>query len=910
MINRDIVFSFADNKYEHILEDTKDVFFAREYIYNFAFNFTVNHLESPINHIIIYKNGEVYNDYKINQRSSTKYEIKDDNWLGFGNYNYAVELILEGGKIFKNDFYFKIVYSNVEDKIKIRSFSTYGLHENYSYLDIILNLETEYQIDKVLLYNHIAPLTEIDEHSRISEESDYNNHYDTRDIKWSYLGQMEIKDHQYYYTHFSFDTTLKETRTVLYKAVIITTNGITKPIILSTLIYPNSLSLNTISYLHEDTDKEYGIYGGIVGVINNTIDDTSKDIVNPEYDGKVFEMVIDKREKYNGFVEIKIGDYLFHAEKFSTQYLRKKYKKHATNKDPNKFEFIGKGIITKVIDKDRKIIHKDTCSFNILLSCGDDIFTSFVITPQHDNSLALSTSKTGNKIVKYSKNKINIEFDSTYVDNTVDENALDGYFTLNKKNYDLNFIPVGTSLASSTITVPKKVKLPITESQEKYFDCDYITYNDKYFFFVNFDEFGVHIIQYDGINYDKYDFNVRLTQNTINYVKEHDICCFDKKDNLLIKFINFDGRNIFQKVIIENYELTVINCNDMITNIYGELKSKLMSYIQNLPTITKDGVEYELKYNNTTSSYKTKDYYYKDMGYTDYNLKFSAQMFFYKITIPVIVKFQNKTTNVNIKFNANIDVTCREDFLIYDDNISEGNPRYDIDIENINLNYHYIGDGWNLIPQIGYESLNNKYFIKVSKPFKTKNIDDYAIFRNCNIYYGGINLYSAKPQDFYGNDDTREHFVYKDLCRARIYEMDENTYVILNWLKGKLIKTTINIILKKQIGQEIIETDIHFNDIYSYAQQQLTSFSVLLSKSYLYDTIERDMYVFSISDFNKLYYGGYDNVYHEMKNITSISGIPNDNRYGYMAKYSYQYPLNIKNRNTYMNDMVINEKGE
>ena len=47
-----------------------------------------------------------------------------------------------------------------------------------------------------------------------------------------------------------------------------------------------------------------------------------------------------------------------------------------------------------------------------------------------------------------------------------------------------------------------------------------------------------------------------------------------------------------------------------------------------------------------------------------------------------------------------------------------------------------------------------------------------------------------------------------------------------------------------------------------------------------------------------------------MKNITSISGIPNDNRYGYMAKYSYQYPLNIKNRNTYMNDMVINEKGE
>ena len=285
-------------------------------------------------------------------------------------------------------------------------------------------------------------------------------------------------------------------------------------------------------------------------------------------------------------------------------------------------------------------------------------------------------------------------------------------------------------------------------------------------------------------------------------------------------------------------------------------------------------------------------------------------MFFYKITIPVIVKFQNKTTNVNIKFNANIDVTCREDFLIYDDNISEGNPRYDIDIENINLNYHYIDEGLNLMPQIGYESLNNKYFIKVSKPFKTKNIDDYAIFRNCNIYYGGINLYSAKPQDFYGNDDKRENFVYKDLCRARIYEMDEHTYVILNWLKGKLIKTTIDILLKKQINQEIIETDIHFNDIYSYAQQQLTSFSVLLSKSYLYDTIERDMYVFSISDFNKLYYGGYDNVYHEMKNITSISGIPNDNRYGYMAKYSYQYPLNIKNRNTYMNDMVINEKGE
>ena len=129
-------------------------------------------------------------------------------------------------------------------------------------------------------------------------------------------------------------------------------------------------------------------------------------------------------------------------------------------------------------------------------------------------------------------------------------------------------------------------------------------------------------------------------------------------------------------------------------------------------------------------------------------------------------------------------------------------------------------------------------------------------------------------------------------------------------MNGKLIRTTVNVLLKKQIGQEIIDTDVYYNDLYTYSQKQLQSFDMLLSKAYLYDTVERDMYIFSISDFDKLYCGGYDNVYHQMQSITSLSGIVNDDRKGYAFKYSYQYPLNIKNRNLYLNDMVINEKGE
>ena len=910
MVNRDIVFSFDENKYEHLMEDIKDVWVAREYIYNFTFNFTVNNLEAPINNIIIYKNGEVYKDYKINQRSSIKYEIKDDNWLGFGNYNYAVELILEGGRTFKNDFYFKIVYSNVLDDIKVRSFSTYGLHENYSYLDIILNLQTEYQIDKILLYTHILPLTEIDEHSRISKESLTNNHYDSVDIKWSYLGTMEIKDYQYFYRQLLFDTTLKEVRTVLYKAVIITTNGITKPVIMSTLIQPNSLSLNQISYMNADTDEQYGIYGGIVGKIDNNLDNNADvNLVNPEYNGKIFEMVIDKRDKYKNFIEIKVDNYLFHAEKFSTEYLRKKFRKHATNKNPNSFVFKGKGIITKVIDVYRNIVHKDICTFVISLYCGDDIFTSFTIQPQHDNTLVLSTRKTGNSIVKYSKDKTNITFDSTYIDKTVDADALTGYFTLNKKKNELTFNYPTSDYTSETIPSISKMPVPIGTLNEKYFQYDYVAYNDTYFFFVKFDEVGIHLVQYDGTNYDKFDYDVRLTEETLQYVRTHDIGCFDKKDNLTLKFLNFDGKSILQKVMVENYELSVINCNDMVTNIYGSLRTKLVAYIQDIPDIIVDGVTYELKY-NTKSAYKTISYGFVDMGYTDFNLKFSAQMFSYKIKIPIIAKFNNSSTNVNFRFNADMEVTCREDCLIYDDNFSEGNPRYDIDIDNVNVTYHAKDNGLNLIPQTGYESLNDRFFVKVSKPYKTKSIDDYAIFRNCNLYYGSINLYAPKPQDFYGNTDKRTSFTYKDLCRARVYEINENIYIILNRVNGKLIRTTVNVLLKKQIGQEIIDTDVYYNDLYTYSQKQLQSFDMLLSKAYLYDTVERDMYIFSISDFDKLYCGGYDNVYHQMQSITSLSGIVNDDRKGYAFKYSYQYPLNIKNRNLYLNDMVINEKGE
>ena len=86
------------------------------------------------------------------------------------------------------------------------------------------------------------------------------------------------------------------------------------------------------------------------------------------------------------------------------------------------------------------------------------------------------------------------------------------------------------------------------------------------------------------------------------------------------------------------------------------------------------------------------------------------------------------------------------------------------------------------------------------------------------------------------------------------------------------------------------------------------AFENVLQQAYLYETTQRTMYIFSISDDEKLYVGGIDDKYRQMEQIPSISGTPSKVRNSFMLSYNYLYPLNIKNRSTYLLDLRVSDR--
>lgn len=898
MLNKDITFSldsYDKKKFKHEVYDHKDVFYSREYIYNFKFTVNIDKNEMPINHLIIYRNGEPYNNCKIIQVGNKSYEVKDDVWIRYGNTCYGVDVVLEGGKTYHNYFYLKILQSYQPNDIRFISFATYGLHENYSMLDVIANIQTKYQIDRVLLYEHICPLTEIDEKSRIYKISETNERYDSKEIKWNYLGKMDLVNHQYRFRYMLFDTSLTENRTVLYKAVVVTTNEVRRSAIMSTIIKPNTMSVNIFTYMNTETKERYDIYGGCVGRIDAKIDEYD----NPEYNGKIFQLLIDKRDDEQNYLKLLVGDdYKFEADNYHIEYKRKKFNRVQTNRDPNIFEIYGDGLATKVINEERDLYRRDNCRFLVTLYCGEDTFVSFKITPLNDNNLAVNTNKTENNIVKYSYNGESKIMDKQYLDKTVDVNAIQGYYTYNRKTENLIFTDIDTKEQHITIIPDKPKELLFQE-------FDYITYNDKYFFFVNLDNKGIHITRYDGVNIDKIEYFTEIIKSSLDWIKSQQILSFDKNNNLNLKFISSNGSNFLKKIVVENNDLSVIDYSDMLVNVFNDIRKQMLNYVDNLNSVTVGKVEYIIKASNV---YDTLEHKFEDMGYTDFNLKFTTQYFTYQIKFPIDVKFLNKTTNVYVHFQTSMTVTCREDVIFYETNYSLGNPRFDIDIDSINLTYHYIDNGKNLIPQIGYEKLNQKYFLKFSQPVNTYTKEDYAIFKRCDIYNGGVSLYKINPEDVYGNGTKEKTFRYSDLCRLRIFMLNYKEYMIMRFMGDKCIMTVVNVELKEQISQETITTDMYFDSLFYFTKEQLVSLDDLLSSAYLYDSVKRKMYICALSDCYVLAVGGtYDTSFHNMEKSTSLSGIPLDNMKTYLSEYEFSYPLNIKNRNHYLNDIVFSE---
>ena len=205
------------------------------------------------------------------------------------------------------------------------------------------------------------------------------------------------------------------------------------------------------------------------------------------------------------------------------------------------------------------------------------------------------------------------------------------------------------------------------------------------------------------------------------------------------------------------------------------------------------------------------------------------------------------------------------------------------------------------------ELMNDRYYLKFEKSMSSKNKDDYGIYRICNIYNKTILLYKLSTEDVYGAGTTNKEFRYSDLCHAKIVSIDYKTAYILNYYNDELIVSKLDLANLKRISQYKFKTNMIFDALYEYTDEQLLNFESLLSNSYKYDSVARTMNILSTSDYPQLYIGGIDKRKVKMKEIGSINGEIDKDAHGFMLEYNYNYPLNLKNRSTYLLDISINK---
>jgi hypothetical protein len=273
--------------------------------------------------------------------------------------------------------------------------------------------------------------------------------------------------------------------------------------------------------------------------------------------------------------------YKFEAENYNLVYV-KPYNKNQTNKTPNIFDISGEGTIRYVMDEN--ITKYDTCRFTMRITCGDDYFCSFNIQAQNDNELTLTTKVTANNIIRYSEDGNTKYLEAVYEDKTTSEKTTTGFMVYN----------VADKLNPFSLYDLDMVKRPvIIEKAQDYFDkAQYIMYNDKSFYFINYSELGIHIVKYDGINYDTIDYKVDLYNPTLEYL-QHNMCMgFDVNSNLRMRFVNSDNQSALEKISVEDSTLNVIDCGEMITSIYNTIRTNLLKYIDDIGYIVSENTKY------------------------------------------------------------------------------------------------------------------------------------------------------------------------------------------------------------------------------------------------------------------------------------------------------------------------------
>lgn len=868
MYNKDITFELS-NKYKHEVYCNVDNFYCNEYVYDFKFNVIINNNTIPIKQIIVYKNGVIYNDVQILETGNNLYTIYDNKIIRKGNVVFSIKVLLNNGESYINSFNFKITNSYVFNDIKINNFSTYGLHENFNYLNILLNVSTQYNIDDVSLYR-----------------KELNS-------SWVYLGKMILNDNNYFYKDLLFDLSMKNDKEILYKVKITTSNGLIRTKIISSLIKTNTFSLNTLVILNDDNDKLKELYGGLSGRISNVLS---------EFNNDIFQLIIDKRNTDYVSIDIKHNNcqYTMSGEKLKISQAND-YTKTPTNLNPNIYDVSGHGIIKYFIDINTT--KYDQCSFTIRIICGDDYYVIFSIKADNDDTLSLNSEKTLNNVIKYSEDGKSQYLDYVFVDKTVVDNTNQlGFFTYNQLNKEMKFVKYSSNI--------EYVDMKINKSS-KYFECDYIAYNLSNFYFITFLETGIKIIQYDGINFDTMEFTIPLFTQTLSHLKTHIPFTFDNNDNLKFNFYNFDNINALQRVSIVNNEISIVDYSSLLVNSFNTIKTKLISYLSQLKSFTNNGITYSIQ--KLSNDYEIIDKKFTSMNFENFVQDFIMLNFSYKIKTNINISFVNPTNNNQATLNVNLYITTDSTIKLHDNNFNIEMQRFSYDIINDVFSYSYKDDIDNQNPPNIMERLNKNYYVKFETSYKSSNNNDYGNYKKCILYNKNIKVYDFSLSDVYGtNSINHQYFYYNDICKLRVAIIDYKTIMVLNHYVNSnnqliFIMTIIDIELNKTLHQYEIATNMIFDYISSYSSSQINEFENILINASSYKSVKRNMIVMSTSDYDQLYVYGISNDKLQMNHIDQLNSDVDYKDNSFILTYNMNWPLNIKNRNTYLETIFIDK---
>ena len=673
---------------------------------------------------------------------------------------------------------------------------------------------------------------------------------------WTFLGDMQKNIDNYKYKDLLFDVSMNK-KEIFYKVKVLTSNNLCKTAVIEVPIEQNTFSINNISYMGNTYDK-YSIYGGLVC-----------NIISPQssFNNKIFEFFVDSSENRFLRINIKNKKYFFYSENYEIKY-PDKFIQQQTNESKNTFYISGRGIAKQIVDDLKDIEKTDSCEFNCTINCGNDYSITFNIHPDTDNALQVSTEETLNNIVRYKDLYLNTE--NTYEDKTISNVKHDGILT-----YKDNLKFLDSSLTERLLPIDQ----PKIDALFK--NSDFSTYNNYNFYFISYSDKGIDLTVFDGINYDEINYELNIYTPTLEYIKNNVCFKFSSDDKIEFEFVNYDLTKNFQIVTIKDNQLNICSCNDSVSIIFNEMRIQLLDKLNQIYYYFEDNTSKSAKFSR---NYLLKEQLFESMDFD--NFIQNMYMYEFRLAITTIAETNGIEQDAELFMNATVNM-----------------GRSFFDIEKTDINYK-IGtfitnnESYNQKPVNIMEKLNDTYYIKLDQSLKTKNKNDYGHYVNCGLYNQNALIYKLSLSDI----ELESFFTYKDTCKARIVKLNNDELYLFFYKNNKYIVNVIDLQTASRKNQFILDSKISCQYLLSLSDEQLLQFSNILSIAKQNEFVDRKMKIYCLSDYDSVLMieSGKEIFF---KKITAINNSQEYNSFVY--EYNINYPLNIKNRNAFLQEIEL-----